>query len=275
MTGVWVIAHECGHQAFSDYKIVNDTVGLILHSMLLVPYHSWRITHRRHHSNTGSCENDEVFNPPAKSEFASHEMFEETPFYRTYCIVRMLTVGWLPGYLVFNATGPAKYRGKNANHFSPTAAMFSSKEYNDVVVSVIMYFAFVGFLVWFTFNYGFITLLKYYLVPETITNAYLVLITYLQHTDVHIPHFRSAEWNWLRGALCTTDRSFGKYLDGVLHHIVDTHVCHHLFSTMPFYHAEEATEAIKKVLGDYYLYDPTPIPAALWRSFANCKYVED
>ncbi len=47
------------------------------------------------------------------------------------------------------------------------------------------------------------------------------------------------EWNWLRGALCTVDRSFGPLLDHTFHHIVDTHVCHHLFSKMPFYHAQE------------------------------------
>jgi omega-6 fatty acid desaturase (delta-12 desaturase) len=31
-TGLWVIAHECGHQAFSEYKFINNTVGWILHS---------------------------------------------------------------------------------------------------------------------------------------------------------------------------------------------------------------------------------------------------
>lgn len=30
MTGVWVIAHECGHQAFSASKTINDAVGLVL-----------------------------------------------------------------------------------------------------------------------------------------------------------------------------------------------------------------------------------------------------
>lgn len=40
-TGVWVIAHECGHQAFSKWQAVNDAVGLVLHSCLLVPYYSW------------------------------------------------------------------------------------------------------------------------------------------------------------------------------------------------------------------------------------------
>lgn len=31
-TGVWVIAHECGHQAFSTSKLANNTVGWVLHS---------------------------------------------------------------------------------------------------------------------------------------------------------------------------------------------------------------------------------------------------
>ena len=36
-----MIAHECGHQAFSKWQSVNDAVGLVLHSALLVPYYSW------------------------------------------------------------------------------------------------------------------------------------------------------------------------------------------------------------------------------------------
>ena len=31
-TGIWVIGHECGHQAFSESKTINNTVGWILHS---------------------------------------------------------------------------------------------------------------------------------------------------------------------------------------------------------------------------------------------------
>ena len=36
--GLWILAHECGHGAFSDYQNVNDVVGWILHSYLIVPY---------------------------------------------------------------------------------------------------------------------------------------------------------------------------------------------------------------------------------------------
>lgn len=31
-TGLWVLAHECGHGAFSDSKAINNAVGWVLHS---------------------------------------------------------------------------------------------------------------------------------------------------------------------------------------------------------------------------------------------------
>ena len=77
------------------------------------------------------------------------------------------------------------------------------------------------------------------------------------------------------GALCTVDRSFGPILDHTFHHISDTHVCHHLFSKMPFYHAQEATECIRKVLGPYYMKDETPLIRALYRSYSACQFIED
>lgn len=40
-TGVWVIGHECGHGAFSKVPAINDFVGFVFHSLLLVPYFSW------------------------------------------------------------------------------------------------------------------------------------------------------------------------------------------------------------------------------------------
>jgi len=38
---------------------------------------------------------------------------------------------------------------------------------------------------------GFQNVAFYYLIPYMITNYHLVLITYLQHTDVYMPHFRN------------------------------------------------------------------------------------
>ena len=53
-----------------------------------------------------------------------------------------------------------------------------------------------------------------------------------------LPHYESDEWDWLRGALSTVDRSYGPLLNTLHHHIADTHVAHHLVSTMPHYHAQ-------------------------------------
>lgn len=274
MTGVWVLAHECGHQAFSDYEVVNNIFGTILHSALLVPYHPWRISHGKHHNNTGSCDNDEVFCPSTRSDWGN-EMLRETPVAQWFGIFKMLVFGWWPGYLIFNATGPAKYRGKDASHLSPTAAFVEKKDYWLVVQSDIALFIAFGALVYAIHTFGFQTVCAYYLIPEMIVNLHLVLITYLQHTDVFMPHFRNKEWNWLRGALCTVDREYGYLFDIAVHHITDTHVCHHLFSTMPFYNAQLATKHIKEVLGPYYLKDNTPVVHALYRAFSTCQFVED
>lgn len=44
---------------------------------------------------------------------------------------------------------------------------------------------------------------------------------------------------------------------------------------MPFYHAAEATEAIKKVVGGFYLRDETPVPIAAMRAWSQCRFLED
>ena len=39
--GMWAIGHECGHQAFSEFTVLDDFVGLVLHSAIFIPYFSW------------------------------------------------------------------------------------------------------------------------------------------------------------------------------------------------------------------------------------------
>ncbi|KAF1784953.1 Fatty acid desaturase domain [Phytophthora cactorum] len=248
LTGIWVVAHECGHQAYCSSEVVNNMIGLVLHSALLVPYHSWRISHRKHHSNTGSCENDEVFLVERDAR--------GSPLYQLYRIVYMLVVGWMPGYLFFNATGPTKYWGKSRSHFNPYSAIYSDRERWMIVLSDIFLVLMIGVLATLVYTFSFYTMLKFYVVPYFVVNAYL---------RVELAARRALHGRPL----------FGPYLDSVVHRIVDTHVCHHIFSKMPFYHCEEATNAIKPLLGKFYLKDDTPVPIAVWRSYTHCKFVED
>lgn len=69
-SGVWVLAHECGHMALSPWKTFIDTLGLILHSSLLVPYFSWKITHRNHHKHIANMSTDTSFVPVTRFAYA-------------------------------------------------------------------------------------------------------------------------------------------------------------------------------------------------------------
>ena len=79
-TGMWVIGHECGHGGYSSSKRINNSVGWVIHSLLLVPFHSWRITHARHHAATGHLTRDEVFVPKTRKELGYPEIKEEGEF---------------------------------------------------------------------------------------------------------------------------------------------------------------------------------------------------
>jgi len=61
----------------------------------------------------------------------------------------------------------------------------------------------------------------------------------------------------------------------LFHDIIGTHVCHHLISSIPFYHAEEASIHIKKVMGKHYKRDDTPFMKAFWKQQKECKFVEE
>ena len=68
---LFVVGHDCGHQSFSNSRTLNDFVGNITHSSILVPYHGWRVSHRTHHQHHGHVENDESWHPVAKKLYDS------------------------------------------------------------------------------------------------------------------------------------------------------------------------------------------------------------
>jgi len=105
-----------------------------------------------------------------------------------------------------------------------------------------------------------------------------VAITFLQHTDPTLPHYMPESWTYTRGAAATIDREFGFIGRQLFHGIIETHVLHHYISTIPFYHADEATEAIKTVMGRHYRSDteggPLGFLHSLWTSMRTCQWVE-
>jgi len=280
-TGWWMIGHECGHGAFSTSRALNYVVGYVAHTSLLVPFSAWAITHARHHGATNSIEHDEPFVPSNRRQYAARRAIGsmlESGAFAAVALALMLVGGW-PGYLLADLGGPLKYgrRGGSRDHFLPSSALFRENDgwaRLSVGVGTVGILGMLAALALAAQAFGWRAVAAFYGVPLLVVNAHLVTITYLQHTHLGVPHYREGEHSWLRGALCTVDRSWGALRDALFHHISDTHVCHHVFHEMPFYHAVEATAALKAFLGDYYLRDDTPVEPAMWRAFRECRFVE-
>ncbi|KAI0399753.1 fatty acid desaturase-domain-containing protein [Xylaria palmicola] len=299
-TGMWVLAHECGHQAFSPSKVLNDTVGWVLHSALLVPYFSWKISHGKHHKATGNIERDMVFVPKTREQKASRlgrlahelsELGEETPIVTFLMLLGQQLIGW-PNYLLTNVTGhdnherQAEGRGKGkkngwfngVNHFNPSSPLYEAKDAKLILLSDIGLAITISALVYLGNRFGWSNLLVWYFIPYFWVNHWLVAITFLQHTDPSLPHYTGESWNYVRGAAATIDREFGFVGRQLLHGIIETHVLHHYVSTIPFYNADEASEAIKKVMGRHYRSDTRGgslgFLGAMWRSARWCHWVE-
>lgn len=246
-TGVWVLAHECGHQAFSPWRKLNDSVGWVLHSLLLVPYFSWQISHGKHHKATGHLTKDMVFVPKTLSTLVNarggnpadfhidnedemteeqenklYDLIEEAPIVSLYVLIIQQLLGWL-GYLSLNLSGQKYPTHKYwaVNHFNPASPLFSKHEYNKILLSDLGLIIMFSALTLAAKQWGFSTVLCYYIVPYCWVNHWLVLITYLQHTDPALPHYRAGAWNFQRGAAATMDREFGFIGKHIFHDIIE------------------------------------------------------
>lgn len=305
-TGLWVCAHECGHQGFSEHKWLNNAVGWVLHSALGVPYHSWRVTHAKHHASTGHMTQDQVFVPKTRSErglpefdgtkedlmgasIAEEVMTQlwdalgDSPIGAVFGAGSYLLVGW-PAYLVVNASGQKRYP-PGTNHFNPTSVMFSAHHFGQVIVSDIGVVFWLAALSTWIYYRGLAEVFVVYFVPYLWVNHWLVAITFLQHTDPILPHYRASEFTFPRGALATLDRSLLGDCGPVMawigatctHGICETHVAHHVSSKIPHYNAWEATDALRKRLAQAGLdLQGRPVGwAEIYRVFKECKFVED
>ncbi|KAI0320401.1 delta-12 fatty acid desaturase [Amylostereum chailletii] len=283
--GLWCLGHEAGHGTLSNHDWVNHCLGYLLHTFLMVPYFSWRATHHAHHKAVGSIERDENYVPPTRSDYALppaskahaqdyHAVFEETPAYTLGRMLLMQLLGWQT-YLLCNTLGSRMYPA-GTNHFSPNSPLFKPEQRRGVVLSNIGLSIMACLLHHYARAVGPAHFALIYLVPYLLANHWIVMLTFLHHSDPTIPHYRTPQWSFLRGALATVDRPLlgwaGRFF---LHNVSHDHIAHHLFSSIPFYNQPRVTEIIRPILGEDYNYDSTNTFRALYRAFTQCCFVEE
>lgn len=290
-TGLWVLAHECGHGGFSASKLINDTVGYVLHSSLLVPYFSWQFSHAKHHAKTNHLVDGESHNPDCASDlhnmlglnyYKMHDMIGDDGF-AAFQLAAHLVFGW-PVYLLTNATGGRRaFGGKpittNLDHFRPNSGLFPPTWKKRIVASTVGVLLTITCLIRAGYAFGGARVALLYAPAYLVCNGWLVLYTWLQHTHEDLPHYGDADWSWVKGALSTIDRPYTECLgfhDWMHHRIGSTHVFHHVFSNAPCYKAVEATRYLKAFLEPkgLYNYDGRPILQAAWETAQRCHAVE-
>ncbi len=281
-----MLAHECGHGAFSPYQTVNDFVGYICHTCLYAPYFSWQRSHASHHASTNSIDRDNVWIPKfvetdakLKQEQAQQKWSDKSRLSNVATVLNLVSMaifGW-PLYIAINATSHAPNEEEKKHfmsHFNPNCPLFRKDDYWKVNLStlgLVMWTAFLVYGATVAQWYSWPMLFRAYGLPLIVNFFYLTAITFLQHTDEELTHYDLRRWDWLNGALATMDRSMGSFLDYKFHYIHRTHVCHHLFSKLPFYNSMEATESFKPVLGKLYHADlKSSWHGDLFRRYRDC-----
>lgn len=279
--GIFCLGHDAGHGSLYKHRYMNNLVGFLLHTFLLIPYFSWKVTHHAHHKATASMERDENYVPYTRSKYNLpkkqtamkadyREVFEETPLVTVYRLFIQQSFGWWI-YLSVNLMGGVSHPS-GTNHFNPKSTLFKPHHRSAILVSDIS----IAFMLFLLYRAGWGLVSKFYLIPYFLVNHWIVMFTFLHHSDPTIPHYRKNAWTFLRGAAATVDRPLlgwaGRFF---FHNISHDHVAHHFFLTAPFFNGPQITRVLKSVLGEDYNYDSTPSFYALWRSFTKCVFVED
>lgn len=198
--GLWVLAHECGHGAFSKDKKLQDAVGYVLHSLFLVPYYSWQRSHAVHHRYTNHMELGETHVPENLEATDSDKMYDSLDLRKSILdqfgdekgiqvwgglqAFLHLIIGW-PAYLLIGATGGPD-RGRTNHYYpkpltepkQPNKELFPGNWQEKVYQSDIgVAFVAAGALAWAACN-GVPEMMAIYGGPLIVVNAWLVLYTW-------------------------------------------------------------------------------------------------
>jgi omega-3 fatty acid desaturase (delta-15 desaturase) len=231
---VFVIGHDCGHSSFSNYTIINNICGHICHSILLVPFWPWQLSHRQHHLHHNHISKDK-----------SHQWLVDKSYNRNSI-----------SNILYNISSPFAgffaylYMGNpDGSHIVPFSSLFHKVEDR---LKCIVSTGCIGYVAWSIYS---LDLVVCYALPWFVFHFWVFSVTYMQHhTTDTLNHnktkvYDNTSWSFLKGALETIDRKYGYYVDELSHNITDCHVVHHLFFTkIPHYHLAEATRSIAPLL---------------------------
>eukprot|EP00210_Caulerpa_lentillifera_P001843 g1772.t1 len=234
-TGLFVIGHDCGHRSFSENKLVEDIVGSLCFAPLVYPFEPWRIKHNHHHAHTNKLEEDTAWHPLTQEKMQELDSIQR------------------PLFAAFLAS-PLKCWASIGHwwelHFDKDK--FTAKQLPKVIISWSIVGAFaLGVLPFIVCNYGWWTLVKFWLVPWLGYHFWMSTFTMVHHTAPHIPFKKAEDWNAAKAQLSgSVHCDYPAWVD-FLTHDISWHVPHHVSSKIPWYNLRTATESLRENWGEY------------------------
>lgn len=234
LTGLFVIAHDCGHRSFAKRRWVNDWVGHVLMLPLIYPFHSWRILHDYHHVHTNELAVDNAWQPWTVEQYAG-----ASPFLKAFYRALRSRFWWLASIAHW-----AKI------HFD--LSQFSPRDHGKVKVSIaaVVVFAAVFFpvLIATTGVWGFV---KFWLIPWLGYHFWMSTFTLVHHTAPDIQFHPTENWNAAAAQLAgTVHCRYPRWVE-ILCHDINVHVPHHISVAIPSYQLRMAHKSLMQNWGSH------------------------
>ncbi|MCF2971916.1 fatty acid desaturase [Synechococcus sp. Nb3U1] len=234
LTGLFVLAHDCGHRSFAKRRWVNDWVGHLLMLPLIYPFHPWRILHNRHHRFTNQLKQDNAWEP-----------WTEDAFLASVPAIRALYRGlrgyfWWTGSIIHWLT----------LHFD--LRQFSQPERPKARLSIVVClgFALVFFPLLFYWT-GWWGVIKFWLLPWLVYHFWMSTFTLVHHTDAGIPFQPAERWNAATAQLTGTVHCDYPGWVEFLCHDINVHIPHHISVAIPSYHLRLAQQSLEENWGSH------------------------
>ncbi|KAA3605686.1 MAG: fatty acid desaturase [Planctomycetota bacterium] len=230
--GLMVIAHECGHGAFSKNRRLNHFFGNLLMTPFLYPFHGWRLLHHHHHTNTNSIEKDIDWRPMPVAIYMRLPWRTRT----TYRLIR--TWFWWAGTLhqlftqAFDSSHVAFEKPRD-------------KAYLRFSTLCVLIFALIFFPLAF-FYLGVWGVLKFYVMPWLVCYGWFSLTTFMHHTHPEVPFLDRKSWTPAASNLCMTVYcKYPRWME-FFGHDINVHSAHHVAPSIPYFHLRQAQRALKE-----------------------------
>jgi fatty acid desaturase len=264
--GMWVLAHEAGHGALLKPRWLENTIGLALHTILMVPYFAWQRTHRLHHMHTNNIDGDVAFAPHLPdSRFAILQKKLRNSLGPMLFNVLFQGIMYTCGFLIYLFSS---IRGETSRlgRFIPTCTKtYPTRELRLLVsLNTLVYLAWVILVIHLSQNH-FALMLFVYIIPIFVVNAWLVLYTMLHHSDEKLPWYDNASWTPSLGALTVCDRPYPLWISFLHFHIGRYHMFHHVNSTIPHYYGKAVTAILQEKFPSLTPFNPENVFKAAWR----------